>query len=316
MTPRGERPYDEAVSPSVRLLCRAIALLANSSYNVLMMSKEKHFSIWRKAFKESFTLNSILAAAGIAYFALLSFFPLILLVIAIASLWFDPLWVENEIITQLEFIIPGITQLLGENLANVVHARASVTTTASLILLWSGSTLFSIIARVLDTIWSGHDLRPGMRYRGLSLLFVGIMSLTILPLLFLWTTLTTVISSLLPYLPVFLYQYLTPLISVLISILLFGLVYRYIPHTRPNWREAWIGAITCGILWEIAKHAFLYYTANFLSSSNLVYGSVSTIIVFLTWVHLSGLIFFFGAYLSVGYSRSSKETLNADLANN
>lgn len=188
-----------------------------------MTSKEQHLSIWRKALKESFTLNSVLAAAGIVYFALLSFFPLMLLIIAIASPWFDPLWVENEIITQLEFIIPGITQLLGKNLAKITQARASVTTTASLILIWSGSTLFSIIARVLDTIWNGANARPGMRYRGLSLLFVRLMSLTVLPLLFLWTTLTPVLKSLLPYLPVFLSQYLAPIISVLINILLFGL---------------------------------------------------------------------------------------------
>jgi uncharacterized BrkB/YihY/UPF0761 family membrane protein len=35
--------------------------------------------------------------------------------------------------------------------------------------------------------------------------------------------------------------------------------------------------------------------------SNLVYGSVAAIIAFLTWAYLSGLIFLFGAFLSVAY---------------
>ncbi|MBT3337369.1 MAG: hypothetical protein HN975_06055 [Anaerolineae bacterium] len=48
-------------------------------------------------------------------------------------------------------------------------------------------------------------------------------------------------------------------------------------------------------------------TARFLSNSNLIYGSVSTIIAFLLWVHLSGLIFFFGAYLGKGYSRGGQD---------
>ena len=165
------------------------------------MTKEEHFIIWRNALKEIFTLNSTLAAAGMAYFAFFSFFPLILLIIAVASHWFDPLWVENEIISQLEFVIPGISQFLGENLVQVIQARSSITTSASLILIWSGSTLFSIVARVLDTIWNGQDIRSGFRYRGLALLFVGGLSIIILPLLFIGTWLAPLAKDLLPELP-------------------------------------------------------------------------------------------------------------------
>jgi len=269
------------------------------------MRKEEHFTIWYKAVRETFTLNSILAAAGTAYFAFFSFFPLTLLIVAVASHWFDPLWVESELISQLEFIVPGITYLLGENLSSVIQARGSVTTSASLILVWSGSTLFSIIARVLDTIWNGQDVRSGIRYRGLSLLFVVGLSIIILPFLFIGTWITPLMKGLLPDIPVFLYRDAGVAISVLVSIAFFGLLYRFLPHAGPRWRDIWIGALAAGILWEIAKTFFVSYTANFLSSSNLVYGSVSAIIAFLTWVHFSGLIFFFGAYLGVGYSGAS-----------
>ena len=266
------------------------------------MTKEEHFIIWRNALKEIFTLNSTLAAAGMAYFAFFSFFPLILLIIAVASHWFDPLWVESEIISQLEFVIPGISQFLGENLVQVIQARGSVTTSASLILIWSGSTLFSIVARVLDTIWNGQDVRSGFRYRGLALLFVGGLSIVILPLLFIGTWLAPLAKDLLPDLPAILFLDVGFLTSALVSAVFFGLLYYFLPHKGPAWRDIWIGAITAGILWEIAKSFFLSYSTSFLSTSNLVYGSVATIIAFLTWVYLSGLIFFFGAYLGVGYS--------------
>ena len=275
------------------------------------MKKEMHFTVWREAFKETFTLNSILAAAGTAYFAFLSFFPLVLLIVAVASRWFDPLWVENEIVSQLEFIIPGITRLLGDNLTKIVQARGSATTSALLILVWSGSTLFSIITRVLDTIWNGREARSGIRYRGLSLLFVMGLTLITLPLLFIGTWLTPLMKGFLPNVPVVLYQSVGFIVSVLINIVLFATIYRFLPHTGPHWRDVWIGATSAGFLWAIAKSFFINYTARFLSTSNLVYGSVSAIIAFLTWVHLSGLIFFFGAYLGVGYSRGRQNSEEA-----
>jgi YihY family inner membrane protein len=271
------------------------------------MKKEAHFRIWQKAFRETFTLNSILAAAGTAYFAFFSFFPLVLLIVAIASRWFDPLWVESELITQLEFIVPGITRFLGDNLAKVVQNRGSITTTALLLLLWSGSTLFSIVARVMDSIWEGRDTRSTLRYRGLALLFVAGLSIIVLPLLIIGTWITPLINGLLPNIPHFLLSSVSFLIPTLVSIVLFGLLYRFLPHNSPAWHDIWIAAIAAGFLWEIAKQLFLSYTASFLTSSNLVYGSVSTIIAFLAWVHLSGLIFFFGAYLGVGYRGQGKE---------
>ena len=163
------------------------------------MTKEEHFKIWKTAFKESLSLNSILSAAGLAYFALLSFFPIILLIVAIASIWFDPLWVESELITQLEFVIPGISQLLGKNLTKLVAARASVTTSASLLLAWSASTLFSMLARIMDSIWSGSDVRSGIRYRGLALLLVAGSCLIILPLLIIGTWVAPLARNLLPF---------------------------------------------------------------------------------------------------------------------
>jgi uncharacterized BrkB/YihY/UPF0761 family membrane protein len=51
--------------------------------------------------------------------------------------------------------------------------------------------------------------------------------------------------------------------------------------------------------------------AAYLSVSNLVYGSVTAIIAILTWAYLSGLIFLFGAYLSVSYCRQRQQQQGA-----
>jgi len=45
----------------------------------------------------------------------------------------------------------------------------------------------------------------------------------------------------------------------------------------------------------------LLFVSTYISISNLVYGSVAAIIAFLVWAYVSGLIFLFGAFLSVSY---------------
>jgi membrane protein len=62
-----------------------------------------------------------------------------------------------------------------------------------------------------------------------------------------------------------------------------------------------------GLFWELAKRAFVYFVSTYISVSNLVYGSVAAIVAVLTWAYLSGLIFLFGAHLSVAYCQHRKK---------
>ena len=103
-----------------------LIILLGFTYNQCMtMTKKEHFLIWWDAAKNAFSLNSVLSAAGTAYFAVFSFFPLILLIVSVASYWFDPLWVESELINQLEFIVPNISRILGENIDQVIRSRST-----------------------------------------------------------------------------------------------------------------------------------------------------------------------------------------------
>jgi membrane protein len=92
-------------------------------------------------------------------------------------------------------------------------------------------------------------------------------------------------------------------VAIFLDVALFMLLYIVLPHGASTWREILPGALGAGLLWELAKKAFLFFISTYLSVSNLVYGSVAAIIAFLTWAYLSGLIFLFGAFLSVSYYR-------------
>ena len=273
------------------------------------MTKREHFKIWLDAFQDAFSLNSILSAAGTSYFAFFSFFPLILLIVAIASYWFDPLWVESELIHQLEFVVPNLSKILGDNIDHVIRSRVAATAVALILLAWASSGLFSIITRILDAILSGShkDVRSRLRYRSLALLLVGVMSLLVLFMLFFDFWVVPLLKNYLPQFPKFLYQGGGFFFSLLVNIILFALIYRFLPHDTLSWKYIFIGAGAAGLIWALAKRFFVGYVVHILSTSNLVYGPLSTIMAFMVWVYFSSLIFFFGAYLAKGYSKYGEE---------
>jgi membrane protein len=88
-------------------------------------------------------------------------------------------------------------------------------------------------------------------------------------------------------------------------------IYIMLPHGASTWREILPGAIGAGLLWELAKKTFLFFVSTYLSVSNLVYGSVAAIFAFLVWAYLSGLIFLFGAFLSVSYYQLKQQKQEA-----
>lgn len=94
------------------------------------------------------------------------------------------------------------------------------------------------------------------------------------------------------------------------------MLYILLLHGAATWREILPGAIGVGLLWEIAKKAFLFFVSTYISVSNLIYGSVVAISAFLTWAYLNSLIFLFGAYLNAAYDRLKQQQREAAAISN
>lgn len=257
--------------------------------------------IFTSAARETLKAESAITAAAIAYFALFSLFPLILLSISIASFNLGPLMDQEFIITKLEFIAPALSQLLGENIDLIIHTRGPVTGVALVGLIWSSSTIIYTLTQTLYAIWGYKRRRPFWKLRGLAILFVLSFVGPAFVLASFAGSMLANLRSILPEQITQLGNGISLIVAILIDVALFMLLYLFFPHGRSTWREILPGAIGAGLLWELAKKAFLAFVSTYVSASNLVYGSVAAIIAFLTWVYLSGLIFLFGAFMSLSY---------------
>lgn len=263
------------------------------------------------AAREAVKPDSVIKAAAIAYFAMLSLFPLALMSISIASFFFGSSADQQLILRKFEFIAPALGQLLGENIQEIILARGPVTVIAFIVLIWSASSIFYSLTSTLNGIWNSKRKHPVWKRRGLAL---GFVLLFIGPVLFLTSFASSMVDNLRTRLPdqiSLLGVGISFFVSILLDIALFLVLYLLLPHGDSTWHEILPGAIGAGLLWELAKKAFLFFITTFMSISNLVYGTLAALIAFLTWAYLSGTIFLFGAYLSVFYyqqRQKQKET--------
>ena len=256
-----------------------------------------------QALKRTFGSDTGTVASSIGYYTLFSLFPLIILTVAIASLYVDPNVAQSEMMAQLEFVAPGLSELLGQNIQSIVRARAPVTGFAVLILLWAASNIFAALTRAMDNVWEVELpwSRSAFRQRGLAMLIVLFTGVIILMGSLYGGTVVAIVNTLYPetlrpYRP-----YASQLWTAGVGIGLFAMLYRFLPHRKLSWREVVPGAMVAGLFWQIIKWGFHSIIDIYLSRSNIVYGSLTTIIVFLTWTYVTSFIFLFGAYLNVEY---------------
>ncbi|MFZ5915331.1 MAG: YhjD/YihY/BrkB family envelope integrity protein [Chloroflexota bacterium] len=256
--------------------------------------------------------NGAALAANIAYRALFSFFPLALLLLAVSSNLLNSVAAQEQVVAFIEQFLPTAGALVRDNVASVLRNRGAVGTLAGLGLLWSASSVFSAIDRAINRAWDASVRRSFWRQQALALaIVIGI------GLLFFLSTLTTTLFDLLLHFKLpglgiepfnsHLGQRLLPLLGpMLVDYLVFFSLYRFLPVVRVHWREVLPGALIASTAWQLAKYGFNLYLRNFASYS-LVYGSLTTIIVFLTFTYIAALILVMGAEFSAAWAHAHRE---------
>ncbi len=255
-----------------------------------------------EAWRRTFTLESSLVAAALAYFSLFSFFPLLIFTTMLASTSVGSALDRSEIIAQISFIAPALSYLLESQLQRIVEMEQSITGLAVVSLLWSASSIFYVLTRTVDGIWSKGRTRPIWQHRGRALGSVIVISVLLLLASLAHGTVVAIVNLFFPTQLQPLTNLLSQLVVIVVGIALFAIVYRFLPSSEVSWRDVWPGAVVGGLLWEVLKRVFLFYATNYLAQPNLtqlIYGSLATIVAFMTWAYASSIILIYGAYLNV-----------------
>ncbi|QPC80557.1 YihY/virulence factor BrkB family protein [Phototrophicus methaneseepsis] len=234
-------------------------------------------------------------AAALAYYAIFSVFPLVLLLAVGVGSLVGPAVAQDQIASGLQLFLPETTVI---EIQDTIGAAVNQSTEFSLIalagLVWSATGLFSNITLALDTIFAVPAIRSLWRMRLLAVL----MGLTLVTLV-LASFITSGVLRLLQTPALELNVWLTIGIWFLplgLDLVIFALLFRYVPARHVHWDAVWPAAVFGAVGWEVAKQSFEWYLGN-LNNFNLIYGGIATGIVLLFWAFLIASIFLFSAEL-------------------
>lgn len=253
------------------------------------------------------------AAAGVAYYTFFSLFPLLLVLVAVATYLFD-LGSEAAFRQAVDLIsqaIPVSQNLIGQNLQTVLARRGTFTLFGVLAALWSASNAFTILSNNINLAWSSSSQRSFLRKRLVAFAMVG--AVVVLLLLSLLTTLLTSLLNQvslplgqLRFLKSFIWTWGTRLLPIIFSTLMFLMLYRWVPTEDVSWRAAFWGTAVTTVAWRIAQIGFTRFLRSGLANYELVYGSLGTVVVLLFWVYLRAVVILFGAHLTAAIDQQNR----------
>ena len=245
-------------------------------------------------------------AAGVAYYAVFSLFPLMLGSIALAGFFFDSTEAQKPLIDFASEQIPGASNLIRDNLEGLVQARGTIGIVSIVGLFWSGRAVLGAVHRVINRAWGVQDpshfwvqqlSQLGVAI-GVGTVFILSVALGIAGRIITGTDLAN---------DSFLFQFgwrlLVNTLPLLLGIGLFGYMYRYVTDVKVTWKTALPGAILAGVLFEFAKLGFVIYIDNF-SSFDRVYGGISAVIVLMVWFYVVSIILVIGAETSSEFNKA------------
>jgi len=269
----------------------------------------------RRSVEEFFADNCSQMAAAISYYVLFSLFPLLIFLVGVLGLFLQNSQLQSDIIDSVLDFIPLSEDEGRDEVTEAVEGVAGVGSGAlglfGLIgMAWSGSNMFGIIRRSINTAYDLEYQRPLVQQKLLDLTMVAGMGAFFLASIGATAFLRVVRqrSEDIPYLgdaaeqAGFIWDATSFLIPLALSFLAFTVMYWVVPATKVRVRDVWPAALIAALMFGVANLGFSIYLENF-ANYGLVYGSLGAVVAFLFWVYLGANILLFGAEVASEYPR-------------
>jgi len=264
------------------------------------------FQVLKQAANDWVADKATQQGAALAFYSMLSLAPLIMILLAVASLFFNAKVVDRHFFGQIETMV-------GKEGAEAIHgmlrnakqpATGSLAASLGIVtLLFGASGVFGQLQEAMNTIW---DVKPKsnagiwglIRSRFLSFSMVlGTAFLLLVSLL-----LSTVISALTQYVGTLwpqteaLIHVANEITTFLVMTLLFAMMFKLLPDTPVAWRDVWVGAVLTAILFTLGKFLIGLYLGK--SAVGSAYGAAGSLVVLLVWIYYSAQVLIFGGELA------------------
>jgi membrane protein len=255
--------------------------------------------------------------ASLAYYALFSIFPLLLLATTGVGFFLGSgAGTRQQILSSLGSPSPELRVLLDQTLQSMQEhqtARGIGAVVGLVALFFGASGVFAELEASLDFIWRikpksattlGATVLGALRAKALSFAVVIAAAFALLLSLGISTALGA-LGAAAGRAAGASFSLFWSLVEAAVALgllsLLFAAVYRIVPHTGVEWRDVLGAAFLTALLFTGLKWLFAWYLANLAGFA--AYGAVGAVLGLLTWIYISSLLLFYGAEFSYVYAQ-------------
>ncbi len=251
-------------------------------------------------------------AAQLSYYFLFALFPFLFFLVTLLA--YLPLQgaVDEMLLRLSAFVPPQAMRIVQQQLAALLHRPKPRLLTAGLLLaIWFASRGVDALRTALNRAYDVKESRPWWRVQLMAIALT--MAVSILVLLSFagillggeagfW--LADRIHSGGPFLVV--WSWLRFPITALVVMLAVAVLYYFLPDVEQRFRYITPGSVTATVLWLAATWGFTRYVAHF-GSYDVMYGSIGGVVVLLTWLYITGLVFAVGGEVNAVIEHLSPE---------
>jgi membrane protein len=264
-------------------------------------------SFWR-GFLGFYNSDNLTYAASIAYYGLLSLFPMMLLGFAALGTVTADVDSRNAVLSFILQYFPSQFDFITRQLDEFRTHTISLGVVGTISLIWGALGVFGAISTAVNYAWGVEQQRSFWKHKLYSFLMLVIAELVLLIALLLVSASEVASASwfagVLAGFPglVILRSFTVRYATTLLFILVIGLVYYFVPNAQVRFRDVWIGALVTGLLWKGALEAFSWYVRD-MSRFTQVNGSIAVVVVFLVWAYVQAVILLYGVEFTAAYAR-------------
>jgi len=266
--------------------------------------------VLRNAIIEWFAHRAASKGAALAYYTLFSLAPVLVLVIAVAGIFYGAEAAQGQLLSQLRALTGEQGAAVIQTVLASAHSKESgklATVVATVLLLIGATSVFAELKDSLDEIWDvpepqDADWWDTVRTRLLSFGLILVLAFLLMVSLVVNAALAVIkdyVGDIWKEAAIVL-SWVASAVSFLVIAALFGSIYKLLPRIKLSWHDVIIGAFGTAAMFTLGKFAIGLYVGN--SGVTSSFGAAGSMIALLLWVYYSAQIFFLGAEFTRQYA--------------
>lgn len=268
-------------------------------------------SAWR-GLQGFYSSENLTYAASIAYYSLLSLFPLFLLAFALLGRATADASNRNAVLAFVLRYFPARFDFITAQLDAFRTSRVTLGIAGTVALVWGALGFFGAISTAVNYAWGVETQRSFWKHKLFSFLMLVVAGSILLVALLLVSASHVVGASWFAEVParfpglLVLRSLTIRYATTVLFIVVVGLVYYFVPNAEVRFRDVWIGALVTGLLWKGALEGFSWYVRD-MTRFTRINGSIAAVVVFLVWVYTQAVILLYGVEFTAAYARLARE---------